>query len=235
MAENQSVTEALLDAISIHVAFDGWSKDSFEAAVMDAGVDMADALAACPRGAYDLAIAYHKRGDQMMLARFKTEDLSDLRYSEKIAALVRFRIEAVGDKEAVRKASALFALPANAGDGAKLIWNTCDLIWNALGDTSDDVNWYTKRATLSGVYGSCVLFWLGDDSEGNADTWAFLDRRIENVMQIEKIKAGVRKNPLLTGLFAAPNWFLSQIKAPSSQRMQDVPGYWAADKKSHSE
>jgi ubiquinone biosynthesis protein COQ9 len=186
---------------------------------------MDNALRVCPRRAYDLAIASHRRGDARMLERLAREDISALRYSEKIAALVRFRIEAIDDREAVRKASALFALPVNAGDGAALIWATCDLIWNTLGDTSDDVNWYTKRATLSAVYGSCILFWLGDDSEGNADTWAFLERRIENVMQIEKIKAGVRKNPVLSGMLAGPLWALGKVRAPGRGVIPDVPGY----------
>ena len=95
----------------------------------------------------------------------------------------------------------LFALPINAGEGAKAIWGTCDAIWTALGDTSDDVNWYTKRATLSGVYSSTVLFWLGDDSPDHQATWEFLDRRIENVMQFEKLKASVQKIPLLKPFF----------------------------------
>jgi ubiquinone biosynthesis protein COQ9 len=216
--------ESLLDAALIHVAFDGWSPETFEAAVADAGVELAVARAVCPRGAVDLAIAYHQRGDRLMVERYKASDLSALRYSEKIAALVRFRIEAADDKEVVRRGSTLFALPQYAPDGARLIWNTCDLIWNTLGDTSDDVNWYTKRATLSGVYGSTVLFWLGDDSLDEQDTWTFLDRRIDDVMRFEKFKAGVRSNKALSTLLAGPLAMLSRVKAPASVRT-DMPGH----------
>ena len=112
-------------------------------------------------------------------------DLFTMRYSEKVAHAIRLRLAAAEDKEVVRRGTSLFALPNHAGDGAKLIWGTADAIWNALGDTSDDVNWYTKRATLSAVYGSVVLFWLGDDAGAVDD---FIDRRIENVMQFEKVK-----------------------------------------------
>jgi hypothetical protein len=91
-----------------------------------------------------------------------------------------------------------FALPQYAADGARAIWGTADAIWEALGDASDDYNWYTKRATLSAVYGATVLYWLGDESPENRDTWAFLDRRIEDVMRIEKVKAEVQKNPVLS-------------------------------------
>lgn len=230
MTRSLAPKDALMAAILPHVTFDGWSDHSFQMAVADAGIDPGVAHAVCPRGAVDLAIAFHKQGDALMLERFAAADMSETRYRDKISALVKMRLEVNDDKEIVRKASALFALPKYAGDGAKLIWETCDAIWNVLGDTSDDINWYTKRATLSGVYGSTVLFWLGDESDGNADTWAFLERRIENVMQIEKIKAGVRGNPLLKGLFAGPIWAMSQVKAPRSAPMQDVPGRWDMDK-----
>ena len=94
-----------------------------------------------------------------------------MRFRDKVAHAVRLRLDAVTDKEAVRRGSALFALPHMAPIGSKLIWGTADAIWTALGDTSDDVNYYTKRATLSAVYGAVVLFWLGDDTdEGQATT-----------------------------------------------------------------
>jgi len=230
MTKATTPKDALLDAILPHVTFDGWSEASFKMAISEAGIDPAVAHATCPRGAVDLAVAYHKRGDALMLERFAATDFSQMRYRDRIAALVRLRIEVVEDREVVRKASVLFALPKYATDGARLIWETSDAIWNALGDTSDDINWYSKRVTLSGVYGSCVLFWLGDESEGNADTWAFLDRRIENVMQFEKLKAGVRDNPVLKGLFAGPLWAMSHVKAPRATPMQDVPGRWEKDK-----
>jgi len=230
MTQTQPPKDALMAAILPHVIFDGWSDSSFQMAVADAGLDPVVAHATCPRGAVDLAVAFHKQGDALMLERFAAADMSETRYRDKISALVRMRLEVNDDKEIVRKASALFALPKYAAEGAKLIWETCDVMWNVLGDTSDDINWYTKRATLSGVYGSSVLFWLGDESAENADTWEFLERRIENVMQIEKIKAGVRGNPVLKGLFAAPLWAMSQVKAPKAAPMKDVPGRWDMDK-----
>lgn len=218
----EDLRKTLLDAALIHVPFDGWTEATFAAAVSDADIDMALARAVCPRGAVDLALAYHARGDAQMVERLKSEDLSELRFSEKVAAAVRFRLEASDDKEAVRRGTTLFALPAYAADGAKAIWGTCDLIWDTLGDTSEDANWYTKRATLSAVYSSTVLFWLGDDSPEHQATWEFLDRRIDNVMQFEKLKAQVNKNPLFKPFLAGPNWLMSQVKAPV--RMKDLPG-----------
>ncbi|MEL6451716.1 MAG: COQ9 family protein [Pseudomonadota bacterium] len=223
----ETTKDALLDAALMHVAFDGWSEATFKAAARDADVDLAMARAVCPRGAVDLALAYHARGDAAMAARLKSDDLPD-RFRDKVAAAVRFRIEAVTDKEAVRRGTTLFALPMHAADGAKAIWGTADKIWDGLGDTSDDVNWYTKRATLSGVYSATVLYWLGDDSADNQATWAFLDRRIDDVMQIEKVKAQVRDSKMLSGLMAGPNWLLGQIKAPPRMPNPDLPGMWGS-------
>lgn len=220
------IKEQLLDAATDHVPFDGWSEATFRAAVRDAGVDVTMAKAVCPRGAVDLAIAYHHRGDALMLERLQDADLSEMRFRDRIAAAVRYRLELVEDKEAVRRGTTLFALPSHAGDGAKLIWGTVDAIWTAFGDTSEDVNWYTKRATLGTVYSATVLYWLGDTSEGHEATWAFLDRRIDNVMQIEKLKAQVRESPTLSKLMAGPNWLLGQIKAPQKQPTGDLPGSW---------
>jgi ubiquinone biosynthesis protein COQ9 len=100
-----------------------------------------------------------------------------------------------------------------------------------LGDTSDDVNWYTKRATLSGVYSATVLYWLGDNSADHEKTWEFLDRRIEDVMRIEKVKARVRENPALSRILAGPMWLAGKIKAPTRMPKMDLPGSWTAPRK----
>ena len=217
----------LLNAALGHVPFDGWSEVTFRAAAADAGVELSMARAVCPRGAIDLAVAYHDRGDALIIERLKSTDMTELRFRDKVALAVRCRIEAVDDKEAVRRGTTLFSLPMHAADGARLIWGTADKIWDTLGDTSDDVNWYTKRATLSGVYSSTILFWLGDDSVDHQATWEFLDRRIDNVMQFEKLKAQVRDNPVLSRLMAGPNWVLGQIKAPPRMPDIDLPGSWS--------
>ena len=219
----EDARQQMLDAILTHVPFDGWSDESFRAAITDCKLDEGLARAICPRGAVDLAVAFHARGDAAMLERLKTEDLSELKFRDKIAAAVRFRLQAVPDKEVVRRGVTLFSLPIHAAEGAKAVWGTCDLIWDALGDTSEDVNWYTKRATLSGVYSSTLLFWLGDDSPNHQRTWEFLDRRIADVMQFEKLKAQVNKNPLLKPFLAVPNWLAGQVRAPVKMRA-DLPG-----------
>lgn len=223
---NHEIKAKLLEAAKNHVPFDGWGEATFRAAIDEAGIELGVARAVCPRGAVDLALAYHEAGDQAMLAAIGTADLTEMKFRDRIAFAVRARLDAVEDKELVRRGMALFSLPVYAADGAHLIWKTCDRIWVALGDSSNDINWYTKRMTLSGVYSATVLYWLGDDSPGHQATNEFLDRRIEDVMQIEKFKAQMRENKLLSGLMAGPLAFVGKIKAPQGGQQAGMPGRW---------
>ena len=91
-------------------------------------------------------------------------------------------------RESVRSALAILAMPQNAGRGLAIGWRTADCLWRNAGDTSSDFNHYTKRLTLGAVYASTLLTWIDDQSEGFADTAAFLDRRLANVMSFEKWK-----------------------------------------------
>lgn len=207
----------VLAAALPHVPFDGWSAATLKAAAQDAGVPLALARSLYPRGGVDLAMAYHRQGDAAMVAKLGAEDLAALRFRDRIARGVRIRLD-LSDRELVRRGTTLFALPLHAGDGARALWGTADAIWTALGDTTRDFSWMTKRVTLAGVHGATVLFWLGDDSPGHHATWDFLDRRIENVMQIEKAKASLRENPL--GKFLADGPI---ARAAQKWRMPDVP------------
>lgn len=216
---------SLLAAALPHVPFEGWTEVTWRRAMTDAEIDATVARAICPRGALDLMVAFHACGDAKMTAWLKTADLSDMRFRDRIAAAIRKRLELIAtDKEAVRRSTTLLVLPQNADTGAKMLWNTADSIWNALGDASDDINWYTKRLTLSGVYASTMLFWLGDNSVDHQATWGFLDRRIEDVMRFEKVKRHVNENRALKPLLAGPLWALSKVRAPMRNHFRDLPG-----------
>ena len=225
--ENEDMQAQLLAAALPHVAFDGWSETSLRAACQDLSITRQMAALACPRGAIDLAIRFHHDGDEAMQVVLQKTDINAMKIREKLTFSVRARLDAIRDKEAVRRGATLMALPQHAAEGAGLVWGTCDRIWAAIGDSSADVNWYTKRLTLSSVYSATVLYWLGDNSPNHQDTWTFLDRRIENVMQFEKFKAQVNANPLAKQLLAGPNWLLSKIKAPSGVPTVDLPGNWS--------
>ncbi len=213
--------DAVLKIALPNVPFDGWSEKLFRHAIAEADVDPASAKLAFPRGAVDLAAEAHRHDDRRFLDQIA--EVGDvLRVRERITKAIRMRLELAGEnEEAVRRAAALFALPQNAAEGARLTWGTADAIWRAIGDTSTDYNWYTKRMTLSGVYSATLLYWLGDTSLDKEASWRFLDRRIEDVMRIEKVKAMARNNPLAKLALAGPRALLSRVRAP---HLQDKPG-----------
>ena len=224
--DQSNAADRLLEAALSHVPFDGWSAQTLAAAAQDCGLDLALAQAIYPRGGLDLGLAYHRQGDAAMLSALAEADLEAMRYSDRVTLAVRLRLEAA-DREAVRHAATLMALPQNAPEAARAMWNTADAIWNALGDTSEDGNWYSKRMILSGVYSSTVLYWLGDESADHADTWAFLDRRIAGVMSFEKTKAKVKASPILSGLFAMPLKVMDTLRKPGGAG--PMPGAWTGE------
>lgn len=210
-----SQRDRMVESILEDVPFDGWTADLFRTAAARTQTDMALARSAFPRGGLDMALHYHRMGDQKLALDLAGTDLSAMRIRDRITHCVRRRIAIVSDnREAIRRAVSLFSLPLNAPEGMRMIWETSDQIWTLCGDTAEDYNWYTKRAILSSVYSSTVLYWLGDQDPKFEPTWEFLDRRIENVMQFEQAKAQIKKNPLARAAFAIPSHFLGFVRAP---------------------
>ena len=218
------VLKLMLTALP-NVAFDGWSNSTFVAACREADISERKARLFCPRGALDLAIAFHKWGDDQFETAFTKKKISELKVREKIRKAVELRIKLASDKEAVRRGVVLFALPIYAFEGSRLIWDTADLIWESIGDKSEDYNWYSKRAILSAVYASTVLYWLGDNSEGSEETWHFLDRRIEDVMKFETAKVQLKTNKFTKEFNGLTEKFLKTIKRPSRNIDPNLPGY----------
>ncbi|CAM3095332.1 hypothetical protein SPAN111604_03405 [Sphingomonas antarctica] len=182
--------ETLAAALPHHAAFDGWGDAALTLAATETQIDPAVARLAFPGGAMDMIDAWFAVVDAAMLTRLPAERLAAMKIRERITALVEARIDVViPDLEALRRAVAILAQPQNLVRAAKLGWRAADVMWRAAGDTATDYNHYTKRGLLAGVYGSTVTVLLADDSEGHADTRAFLRRRIDNVMQFEKAKA----------------------------------------------
>jgi ubiquinone biosynthesis protein COQ9 len=175
----------LLVATLPHVAFDGWSDKALRAGAADIGLDEAMARNAFPGGPAELIEAFSAETDRRMLVELEKRDLASMRVPDRIAAGVRVRLELLTPhREAVQRGLSFLALPLNAPLGTRLLYRTVYAIWYAAGDTSTDYNFYTKRLLLSGVYSSTLLFWLNDRSEGFAETWGFLDRRIDGVLRV---------------------------------------------------
>lgn len=185
---------AILVAALPNVAFDGWTTKLMREAADHAGISHGEMRLAFPGGITDLADCFLADGDRRMEEALAKRDLSVLKIRERITLAVRTRIEVdAKHREAMRRAVTLLSLPLSGTTGPHALYRSVDAIWRAVGDTSTDFNFYTKRALLAGVYSTVTITWFGDESEGFADTWAFLDRRIGDVMQIEKAKARVQK------------------------------------------
>lgn len=188
-ARRQILAHALPD-----VPFDGWSGTTLARACSAAGLDPSMAARAFPGGPTELIAYWTADCDRQMLDGMAAQDLSTLKLRQKVALAVRLRLEPLaGHKEAVRAALSHLALPLAAPVALKSLHRTVDSIWHAVGDRSTDFSYYTKRMMLAGVYSSTLLYWLDDKSEGNAATWDFLDRRIENIMQVAKLRGRLDK------------------------------------------
>ena len=185
--------DRLADAVAAEAAFDGWSRTALAAASRRLELPAGEADRLFPGGAIQVLTHVSERADLRTVQDMETEGVAGLKIRDRIKAAVRLRLERhAGDREAARRALALLSLPFNAPLALRLLYRTVDAMWYAAGDASTDFNFYTKRATLAGVYSSTLLYWLNDRSPGSEATWGFLDRRIDDVMRIEKLKARVR-------------------------------------------
>ncbi len=174
-----------------HAVFDGWSAKAVAAAAEDAGLDADLADLAMGADAMGLIDAWIASVDSEIARRLPPEKLAAMKIRARITALIEARLEiAAPNKEAVRRAMAIMAMPQNLRKTVRFNWRTADHMWRLAGDNATDFNHYTKRTTLAAVYSSTMLVFLSDESEDYAETRAFLARRIENVMQFEKAKAG---------------------------------------------
>ncbi|WP_420140312.1 COQ9 family protein [Sphingomonas sp.] len=188
--------DALAGPIAAEAVFDGWSDAALAAAARAIGVPAERAALAFPDGAVPMIDAWFGHVDARMAEALPPERLAAMRIRERIAALVLTRIEVVAPhKDALRRALAILAMPQNVATGARLAWRAADAMWRLAGDNATGFAHYTKRLTLAGVYGATLLAFLDDESEDHAGTRAFLDRRIGEVMQFEKLKAQLRPDP----------------------------------------
>jgi ubiquinone biosynthesis protein COQ9 len=188
----------ILDAALTRVADEGWTSDVLDQAVVESNIDAPLAARAFPNGLASLIDAFHRRADASMEKRLAQTDLSAMKIRDRISLAVRLRLLAMEPhREAARRAMVVQGLPANVGPSLAGLYRTADAIWYAIGDTSTDFSFYTKRALVSGVYASTSVVWMSDQSDEFEDTWAFLDRRITDALKLGGLR---RKLPSLEGL-----------------------------------
>jgi ubiquinone biosynthesis protein COQ9 len=199
----EELREALAPEIAANAAFDGWSRTAVDAAAGARGVDVDVARLAFGDTPVKLIDAWFASVDAAMLALLPRERLATMKVRERIKALVEARLTILApNREALRRALTVLAMPQNLVAAARLGWRSADIMWRAAGDTAADYNHYTKRTILAGVYAATATVFLNDESEGHVETRAFLDRRIDGIMRFERAKAGflarVEHRPSLT-------------------------------------
>ena len=184
--------DRLIAAMLPDVAFDGWSRHTLRAAARRTGIPVEEALALFPRGAPDLVAAFSRWADRQMLDRLEATPIEPVSLSRRVALALRLRFEVLTPwREAVRRGLAVLALPQNAALGLRLLYETVDGLWYGVGDSSTDFSFYTKRATLAGIYAAAVLYWLDDRSTGGAATDAFIDRRLADLHRLTELRQRV--------------------------------------------
>ncbi|MFM6933108.1 MAG: COQ9 family protein [Novosphingobium sp.] len=204
---------ALAPKIARAAAFDGWSTAAVEMAAQEAGVDPGVARIAFPGGAMDMIDAWTQSVDAAMAEALPAEQIGNLPIRERIRRLVQFRLDAVAaDREALRRALSIMAMPQNLGRAAQFGWRSADAMWRLAGDVAADYNHYTKRATLGGIYAATLTVFANDSSDNCAEARAFLDRRIEGVMKFEKAKARLLAN---RDMHFSPARFLGRLRYPA--------------------
>jgi ubiquinone biosynthesis protein COQ9 len=190
---DSALRDRLADGMAAEAPFDGWSQISLSGAARQLGLPPGEADRLFPGGLLQILSYLSERSDQRTVEEMENTGVGALKMRDRIKLAVRIRLERhAGEREAVRRAIGLLSLPFNAPLAARLLYKTVDALWYAAGDTSTDFSFYTKRATLAGVYSSTLFYWLNDHTPGSEATWAFLDRRIDDVMRIERVKSKVR-------------------------------------------
>ena len=184
---------AVLDAALARAAAAGFSEALLAKAATEAGAPGGERRL-FPDGVPSLLEYYSSSVDAEMVRRLDALNIRQLPIRKRIRMAVVTRLAILAPhKEAVRRATAYLALPHNAALTARLVYGTTDAMWRAAGDLSTDFNFYTKRGILGAVYSATLVCWFADNTADMRATTAFLDARIENVMQYEKLKKRVRE------------------------------------------
>jgi ubiquinone biosynthesis protein COQ9 len=186
MIERSEERDSAIRAALAHVPALGWTRSALSAGLQDLGRDPLEQDWLFPRGPAEAIEAWCDMADRDMDEAAVAEDLASLKIPQRIRRVILIRLEqAVPHRDAVRLALGHQSLPWNVPSALRTVARTADAMWAAAGDTSADFSWYTRRATLSGVYGATLAFWLQDEEEGFPRTRAFLDRRLAGLARFQ--------------------------------------------------
>ncbi|KAJ8417482.1 hypothetical protein AAFF_G00287090 [Aldrovandia affinis] len=189
-------TEEQLQARILTVALDfvpqhGWSVEAISAGAQTLGLSSA-AAGMFTNGARDLILHFiaqsnaqltetlAKQHNQVQLGQAEPKETAEfLRYA--VEARLRMVIPYI---DTWPQAMSILLLPHNIPDSLKYLSTLIDDICYYAGDRSTDLKWYTRRVALTGVYNTTELVMLQDSSPDFQDTWTFLDKRIQDMINM---------------------------------------------------
>ncbi|THD62406.1 COQ9 family protein [Phenylobacterium sp.] len=185
--------QQVLDAALKIAPTEGWTARMATLAGQACGLSAGETELLLPQGPADLAALLSRRHDAAAMVALAAIDPKALKIRERIARGVEARLAAASaDEAAVRRAAGFLALPDHAVLGARLAWESADVLWRWAGDTATDENHYTKRLLLAGILTGAIAIQL---SSGQEAALAFTDRRIANVMAFETWKRTTKFRP----------------------------------------
>ncbi len=189
-ASREQLRERVVEAALPHIAFDGWTMAALRAGAEAAGLDEREAAVLFPRGPMEAIDVHMALADRRMIEDVSALDPAPAGVGATVRAALRARLERnAPHREAIRRAAARLSLPHNAPLALRSLYRTVDAVWLLADDRSTDFSYYTRRATLAGLYAAVLQVWLNDRSEGLEATWDFLDRRLEDIASIARTRA----------------------------------------------
>lgn len=145
-----------------------------------------------PNGAYDLVDYVATRNLRLMSDHIQSLPTANLTPLEILRLAMKKRLSLVIPfmarwSEAIGVSVQVVHVPATLESIALL----ADEMWHLAGDSAVDTSWYTKRAALASVYSAAELYMLTDQSADYCNTWAFVDRRLEDVACVANLQTEV--------------------------------------------
>ncbi|GAQ81879.1 hypothetical protein KFL_000930250 [Klebsormidium nitens] len=184
----RSDRDEILEAALNHVVTLGWSDAALAAGARDIGLSPA-AAGVFGRGGVELLEFFIDECNKKLAKTVEEEGsaFSELSTRDKLVQAIKLRLEMQAPYVTTwPQALALQALPQNMAAAVQKRARLVDVLWEVTGDTAVDASWYAKRGLVAAVYGATEVYMLTDFSPGFAETWKFLERRIEEAVELKK-------------------------------------------------
>lgn len=178
----------LLEGALTYVNQLGWSEAALAEAAKEAGLSQA-VLGIFPRKEAEL-VEYFMEASRLQLSEELTQralEFESLPARQRLVAAIRERLELQAPyMSSWPQALSIQARPNNVPTTLKQRWELMDVLWETVGDQSEDMERHGKRLLLAGAYSAAEVYMLTDFSPGYDDTWRFLERQVDCVLELKK-------------------------------------------------